>query len=137
VIASLPMYDLPDCTAANDRYWELIRDAARDSGVNAPDALTRGMPDLLAHWQRPDLVLSQTCGFPFRAVLQGRVTLIGTPDFGLEGCPPGYYQSVLIVRSGDARDGLDGLPITMRCRNRGGLRHKPMQPSWDFNSGRP
>lgn len=106
MIASLPMYDLPDCRAANDRYWGLIRDGLRGAGIAAPDTLSRGMPDFMAHWQRPDLVLSQTCGFPFRAVLQGRVTLIGTPDFGLEGCPPGYYQSVFVVRGDDARDGV-------------------------------
>lgn len=106
MIASLPMYDAVDCRAANDRYWAGIRDGLRSVGVAAPDALTRGMPDFMAHWQRADLVLSQTCGYPFRAVLQGKVTLIGTPDFGLEGCPPGYYQSVFLVRSGDARDGV-------------------------------
>ena len=101
MIASLPMYDLPDCRLANDRYWLLIRDALRSAGLMAPDALTRDMPDFMAHWQRPDLVLSQTCGYPFRAVLQGKVTLIGTPDFGLEGCPPGYYQSLFVVRMRD------------------------------------
>lgn len=106
MIASLPMYDLPDCRAANDRYWGLIRDGLRRAGVAAPDALTRGMPDFMAHWRRADLVLSQTCGYPFRAVLQGKVTLIGTPDFGLDGCPPGYYQSVFVARSDDARDGV-------------------------------
>lgn len=104
MIASLPMYDFPDCGQANDRYWVGIRDALRQAGIGAPDALSRGMPDFMAHWMRPDLVLSQTCGYPFRAMLQGRVTLIGTPDFGLEGCPPGYYQSLFVVRRGDARD---------------------------------
>ena len=103
MIASLPMYDLPDCRDANDRYWAQIRDRLRSAGSTAPDDLTRDMPDFMAHWQRPDLVLSQTCGYPFRAMLQGKVTLIGTPDFGLEGCPPGYYQSVLVARADDAR----------------------------------
>jgi hypothetical protein len=106
MIASLPMYDLPDCRQANDRYWAGIRDGLRGTGLAAPDAFTRGMPDFMAHWLRPDLVLSQTCGYPFRAVLAGKVTLIGTPDFGLDGCPPGYYQSVFVVRRDDARDGL-------------------------------
>lgn len=103
MIASLPMYDFPDCRAANDRYWALIRDSLRSAGILAPDALTRDLPDYLAHWQRADLLLSQTCGYPFRAVLHGKVTLIGTPDFGLAGCPPGYYQSVLVARITDAR----------------------------------
>jgi ABC-type phosphate/phosphonate transport system substrate-binding protein len=100
------MYDLPDCLAANDRYWALIRDGLRERGIAAPDALMRGMPNFLEHWLRPDLVLSQTCGYPYRAVLHGKVTLIGTPDFGLDHCPPGYYQSVLVARADDRRTDL-------------------------------
>lgn len=103
MIASLPMYNQPDCLAALDRYWALIRDGLRASGVAAPDQLTWGMPDFLDHWQRDDLVLSQACGYPFRAVLHGKVALIGTPDYGVEGCAPGYYRSVFIVRQDDAR----------------------------------
>jgi ABC-type phosphate/phosphonate transport system substrate-binding protein len=103
LIASLPMYDLPDCRGANDRYWALIRDNLRGRGVAAPDALTRGMPNLMEHWLRPDLVLSQTCGYPYRAILHGKVALIGTPDFGLDHCPPGYYQSVFVARADDRR----------------------------------
>ena len=106
MIASLPMYDLPDCRAANDRFWAAIRDAWRQTGRAAPETLTRDVPDLVAHWQRRDLVLSQTCGFPYRTLLQGKVTLIGTPDYGLEGCPPGYYQSLFVVRADDSREGL-------------------------------
>jgi ABC-type phosphate/phosphonate transport system substrate-binding protein len=103
LIASLPMYDLPDCQAANDRYWALIRDGLLGRGIAAPDAITRGMLNFIEHWLRPDLVLSQTCGYPYRAVLHGKVTLIGTPDFGLDHCPPGYYQSVLVARMDDPR----------------------------------
>ncbi len=104
MIASLPMYDLPDCRAANDRYWALIRDGLRAAGLQAPDGLTRDFPDYVGHWKRPDLVFSQTCGLPLRTVLRDRVTLIGTPDVGLDGSPPGYYHSVFVVRKDDALD---------------------------------
>jgi ABC-type phosphate/phosphonate transport system substrate-binding protein len=106
VIASLPMYDLPDCRAANDRYWALIRDGLRAAGMQAPEGLTRDFTDYVGHWVRPDLVFSQTCGLPLRTVLRDRVTLIGTPDVGLDGCPPGYYQSVFVVHNDDSRDSL-------------------------------
>ena len=106
MIASLPMYNQPDCLPALGRYWASIRDALRGAGVDAPDALSWGMPDFVDHWLRPDLVLSQTCGFPFRAVLQGKVTLIGTPDYGVDGCPPGYFRSAIVVRADDARNSL-------------------------------
>jgi ABC-type phosphate/phosphonate transport system substrate-binding protein len=104
MIAALGMYDRPELQGANDRYWALIRDGLRAQGVAAPDGLTRGAEAYMAGWQSRDLVLSQTCGLPYRAVLHRDVTLIGTPDFGVEGCPPGYYRSVLIARSDDPRD---------------------------------
>lgn len=105
MIASLGMYDRPDTAAAQDGLWALIRDALRARGQPAPEALTRGR-DLWEVWQSPDLVLGHTCGLPFRARLAGRVTLVATPDYGVEGCAPGYYRSVLVVRADDPRRAL-------------------------------
>ncbi|MDB5666706.1 PhnD/SsuA/transferrin family substrate-binding protein [Cypionkella sp.] len=102
-VASLGMYDRPETAAANDRLWANIRDGLRSKGIQAPDALTRGDTAFWTTWQSPDLVFSQTCGFPFRAKLHDHVTLIGTPDYGLPGCPPGYYNSVFIARKDDPR----------------------------------
>lgn len=103
MIAALPMYDLPELMPATDRLWSGIRDRLRAAGIAAPDALTRGQDDLMPHWLARDLVLSQTCGLPFRARLHADVTLIGTPDYGLPGCPPGYYRSVFVARGDDPR----------------------------------
>jgi ABC-type phosphate/phosphonate transport system substrate-binding protein len=102
MIASLPMYDPPPLRDANDAFWGLIRDRLRAQGMAAPDALTRTC-DLWDHWTDPGLVLSQTCGFPYRARLHGQVTLVGAPDFGVPDCPPGYYCSVFVVRRDDPR----------------------------------
>lgn len=103
MIAALGMYDRAETAAANDRLWELIRDGLRARGLAAPEALTRGASAYMAGWTAPDLVLSQTCGLPFRAVLHDRVTLVGTPDYGVEGCAPGHYRSVLVARADDPR----------------------------------
>jgi ABC-type phosphate/phosphonate transport system substrate-binding protein len=114
MIASLGMYDFGAAMAANDRLWALIRTALRDRGIDAPDALTRGEGAYWEAWQSPDLILSQTCGYPFRARLHDRVTYVGTPDFGVEGCAPGYYRSVFVVRADDPRQTLadfDGAPL--------------------------
>jgi ABC-type phosphate/phosphonate transport system substrate-binding protein len=114
MIASLGMYEMADMAPANDRFWALIRDGLRARGLKAPEALTRGEEAYWPAWQAPDLVLSQTCGFPYRARLQPHVTLIGTPDYGLEGCPPGHYCSVFVARRDDPREGLaefDGTPL--------------------------
>ena len=107
MIASLGMYDRPETAAANDRLWAGIRDGLRAEGIAAPDVLTRGKHAYWDAWQSPDLVFSQTCGFPFRAKLHDNVTLIGTPDYGLPGCPPGHYNSVFVARLDDPRATLD------------------------------
>ncbi|WP_415920024.1 phosphate/phosphite/phosphonate ABC transporter substrate-binding protein [Tateyamaria sp. SN6-1] len=103
MIAALGMYDMPHLHAAHDRYWTAIR-AALGYG---PAALTRDM-DPWDAWLSPDLVLAQTCGLPYRARLHGKVQLVCTPDYGLPGCPPGHYNSVLIRRRDDPRS-LDAL----------------------------
>ncbi len=106
MIAALPMYDRAENRAATDRYWSLIRSALSTRGIDAPVALNRGAAELMPQWTDPSLLLSQTCGFPYRARLFGHVQLVGTPDFGVDGCLPGYYRSVLIARADDSRDGL-------------------------------
>ncbi|MFZ1467534.1 MAG: PhnD/SsuA/transferrin family substrate-binding protein [Paracoccaceae bacterium] len=104
MIASLGMYDRAETAAANDRLWGLIRGGLRARGVKAPDALTRGEGAYWPAWQSPDLVLSQTCGYPFRARLHDTVTLIGTPDYGVADCPPGHYHSVFVARTDGPND---------------------------------
>ena len=99
MIATLPMYDRAETAAANDALWSAIR-ARLGFG---PATLTRA-GDLWPLWQSPDLLLAQTCGLPFRAKLHSRVTLVGTPDYGLPGCPPGFYRSVFVARAGDKGD---------------------------------
>lgn len=103
MIAALPMYDPPPLRGANNRLWAGIRDQLRTQGMPAPEALSRPGDDLWPVWTAPDLVLAQTCGFPFRARLHGRVTLIGTPDYGVEACAPGHYRSVIVARANDPR----------------------------------
>ena len=106
MIASLGMYDFGPAQAANDRLWALIRDGIRDRGIDAPDALARGERAYWDAWQSPDLLLSQTCGYPFRAQLHESVTYVGTPDYDVEGCAPGYYRSVFVARADDPRQSL-------------------------------
>lgn len=100
--ASLPMYDLPALRAAHDRYWALIRNGLVDTDIEAPERLEPGGIGT-AFWTAPNLVFSQTCGMPYRTLLHGNVQIVGAPDYGLPGCPPGYYKSYLIKRLDDTR----------------------------------
>lgn len=105
MIASLMMYARPEIDAALTRYWALIRQALDARGIPAPAELSNDTEEF-AVWTAPDLVLSQTCGMPYRLWLHDKVTLVGTPDFGITGCPPGYYCSAIVVRADDSRQTL-------------------------------
>lgn len=90
------MYDMPALQLANDAFWTAIRNRLG----RGPAQLDRTTP-LWDIWQSPDLILSQTCGYPYRARLHGNVQLVGTPDYAVPGCPPGHYRSYIIAREGD------------------------------------
>ena len=116
MIASLPMYDWPEVQAHTDRYWQAIRAALR----TGPTDLTHGIDDIHAHWLHPDLLLSQTCGMPYRTRLLGKVTRIGTPDYALPDCPAGHYCSVLVAHGQDDRDQLSDFTQDIFAYNEGG-----------------
>lgn len=103
MIASLPMYDRPELRCETDALWSAIRDAIRARGVDAPEALDR-QRDTNNVWTDPTLVFSQTCGMPWRLRLSAQTKLVGTPDYGIEGCPAGYYCSAIVVRRDDPRE---------------------------------
>ncbi len=105
-VAAFPMYMRPELVPAFDALWLCLRQALRERGIDAPDKLTDAGTDLLGFWSRPDLLISQTCGYPYRHFLKERVRLVGTPDFGLPGCEPGYYHSAFVVRRDDPRQSL-------------------------------
>ncbi len=100
-LASLQMYARPETQAAHDRLWQAIR---REYGAGDPE-LTKLDP-IESAWDHPDLLLSQTCGMPYRHHLKDRVVLVGTPDYGVEGCGPGFYRSCILARRDDPRQSL-------------------------------
>ncbi|MFV2033503.1 MAG: phosphate/phosphite/phosphonate ABC transporter substrate-binding protein [Halocynthiibacter sp.] len=102
MIAELAMYDRPETAASNDRFWDEIRTRLALNTGQAPQKLCRG-GDTMQNWLSPTLLFSQTCGLPYRAFLHDKVTLIGTPDYGLPGVAAGFYYSVFITRSDDPR----------------------------------
>ncbi|MFK7880094.1 phosphate/phosphite/phosphonate ABC transporter substrate-binding protein [Roseobacter sp.] len=112
MIASLPMYDTATTQGANDRFWTLIRNQLG----YGPQELDR-TSDLQSTWTDPKLLLSQTCGLPYRSRLHGRVALVGTPDYGVRGCPPGYYKSYIVVRKSDPRRHLEAFKGARLARN--------------------
>lgn len=98
MIAQFPMYLRPGNLAAHQAFWACLRDGLRDRGVNAPEEFDLS-EDYDAVWARPDLCLSQVCNLPLRTLLKDRLTPIAACDYGLEGCAPGFYRSLFVVRA--------------------------------------
>src|SRR3546814_11503112 len=98
--ASPPMYDLPGLEAATDAWWAGLAAAFRAEGLHqVPERLTREVGHA-ALWTAPDLLFSQTCGYPLTHALAGRVTLVATPTYACPGCDGGRYPSEILVLAG-------------------------------------
>ncbi len=113
MIASLPMYDWDARQWHNDELWTELARYLRKAGIDAPDRLTRsGNP--AEDWANPGLLLSQTCGLPFRHHLHETLHLVAAPALWVPDrdmpsfpstdptrptrLPPGQYYSVIVVR---------------------------------------
>lgn len=98
-VASLPMYDLPELRGATDAWWAGLARAFGEAGIpDVPDVLDRG-DDYSGLWRRPDLLFSQTCGYPLMHELRGRARLVATPRYSATGCDGANYCSFVVVRN--------------------------------------
>lgn len=101
---ALPMYPFP--AASLDRFWRGLRDCMQREGIaDAPQDLEQAQ-DLLLHWQDPDLLLTQACGYPVSTLLQDKVQVVGAFHFDVAGCDQASYSSSLWVRKEDAANPL-------------------------------
>ena len=101
MIASLPMYLAHPAGSA--ALWRYIAQCLRQAGVaGVPAELS--VPtnaDLTAHWLRPDLLFSQTCGYPIVDALEDQVQVIGALRYTAPGCDGINYSSHLVCRADD------------------------------------
>jgi ABC-type phosphate/phosphonate transport system substrate-binding protein len=103
------MYDLPEATAATDAWWSgLARALAREGVADVPANLARDR-DTKAVWRSPDLLFSQTCGYPLTHDFAGQLRVVATPCYDAIGCNGSSYRSLIIVRAGDPATSLEDL----------------------------
>jgi ABC-type phosphate/phosphonate transport system substrate-binding protein len=97
---SLPMYNLStELSAGYEALLDALLDVLRGAGWRGEVELLRE-PTLPALWQRPDLLFSQTCGYPYVSQLRELVQLVATPCYAFAGCAGSDYSSVIVVRKG-------------------------------------
>jgi ABC-type phosphate/phosphonate transport system substrate-binding protein len=108
-IASLPMYDLPELRTFTDAWWAGLARALAAAGIpDVPPLLDRG-DDYTGVWRRPDLLLSQTCGYPLMRSLGGQARLVATPCYAAPGCEGPNYCSFAVVGRDSPFHGLESL----------------------------
>jgi ABC-type phosphate/phosphonate transport system substrate-binding protein len=90
------MYPFPELREQWAALWAAARDAHPDR-AGLPDALLWS-DDIHALWSSPDLVLSQSCGWPIVSELDGRVRVVGVFDPEVEGGNEGTYRTLLVAR---------------------------------------
>ena len=101
MLASLPMYDLPELARATDAWWLGLRRHFVAQGIaDLPATLTQPK-DPIAHQRDDGVIFTHTCGFPLTHALKGRVKLVATPRFSAPGCAGPTYVSWIVVRTDD------------------------------------
>jgi ABC-type phosphate/phosphonate transport system substrate-binding protein len=93
--AALPMYDWPEVSQFWNGLWQRASFHLQRNAIAAPAELSRD-GDHEQQWESPDLLVGQTCGWPFVSRLRDKVLPFARFDFGV--CDtPGDYCSVVIA----------------------------------------
>ena len=97
--ASLPMYNLPEMRTANAQFWAALRGLLLEAGLrNVPENLVfeRGpVPPRL----EPEMLFSQTCGYPLETVFKGQAIRLGAPVYDVAGCVGATHRAFFLVRA--------------------------------------
>jgi hypothetical protein len=95
--ASLPMYNLPEMGAVNARFWDALRGLLVEAGLrDVPESLTFDrlpVPERIG----PEVLFSQTCGYPLETIFSGQAIRLGTPCYAVPGCDGPTHCGLFIV----------------------------------------
>ncbi|MBK5408467.1 PhnD/SsuA/transferrin family substrate-binding protein [Pseudomonas sp. TH34] len=99
--AELLMYVAPqEVQQANERWLSRILERLGLTRRNAEHL------DLRSLWRAPELLLTQTCGYPLMTELRGQVQVIGRPRYELPHSSGGQHCSLLLTRDDNPRTAL-------------------------------
>ena len=117
MIASLPMYDWPEVEQFTNRWWIALREALQNEGIQSvPETLVRtGRAD--DTWNSSQLLISQTCGYPYTHGYSKKLRLLATPDYGVFGCNDFQYQSLILCRNDAPQSSLKEFAGTIAAIN--------------------
>lgn len=100
--AELLMYVAPPRVAQASEAW--LQRTLQLLDAERADACAL---DLESLWLSPELLFTQTCGYPLMTLLKGRVRVIGRPVYELPHASGGNHCSLLVCRQDDPRRHLE------------------------------
>ena len=104
------MYNVtPGLTQVWERLLETVIAALRGRGWTDTMEIVSPPENLMSFWRSPDLLLTQTCGYPFITQLASDVQLIATPIFGFPDCDGVNYRSAIVVSEASGIQSLEAL----------------------------
>ncbi len=104
------MYNVSaDVSKAWEDFLVAVMAGLRNRGWNNAMEIVRPESDLLDFWQSSNVLLAQTCGYPYVTLLKNKVRLIATPAFDFPGCNGPNYVSFFVVRDDAEFDSLESL----------------------------
>ena len=99
--ASLPMYSLPEMSAANSALWGALQQRLRAKGVGTADIKfdngRRAVPDGIG----PGVFFTQMCGYPLFKHYRNQGRLLAIPHYAVPGCVGSAHRAYFIVRRDD------------------------------------
>jgi ABC-type phosphate/phosphonate transport system substrate-binding protein len=96
---AMPMYNVsPDVAQAWEALLCAVVAGLRRRGWTDEMDIVPAPQDLHTFWRSPDVLLTQTCGYPYVTELSDSVRLIATPRMNWPGCADSRYASFVVVR---------------------------------------
>jgi ABC-type phosphate/phosphonate transport system substrate-binding protein len=100
--ASLPMYNLPEMRLVNAGFWEALRELLIEAGLrDVPETLSFDRPPVPERIG-PEVLFSQTCGYPLETIFSGQAVRLGTPCYDAAGCDGPSHCGLFIVPAGSS-----------------------------------
>src|SRR5260221_5490238 len=104
--ASLPMYNLPEMRPANALFWKAMRELLAASGLrDLPETLDFERP-AVPEQIGPEVLFSQTCGYPLETIFSGQAIRLGTPSYDVPGCDGPTHCGLFVVPAGSSAEEL-------------------------------
>jgi len=100
--AELLMYVAPPRVREAQEQW-----LTRVMEILSATRLDAQALDLKQLWLSPQLLLTQTCGYPLMKILRGQVQVVGRPVYQLPHSAGGNHCSLIVTRADDPRQRLE------------------------------